>query len=302
MIGRGPVTQFFYREVASLTAQIFLLLKPLTDYLYASTPEDVEVPRVDDQYQALHDLVSNAAYLAICVRMSPTIFFWVNVMPGTYYDRNDHTFLDIDSYRLSKVSVLKDYESRVAAYNDIKKAKEAELKDLEEQGKKDSKAWKKVQDSLEKIKAEAPKDPDREYRAMAKISTWPSIKRFKPGSKADEVRERTTPWLKTPLNMKNGCREFEVSKGAIVCYYGMMDKRKDIERKALVQFVREKERVYPLDEEDVFNFSTNNEVLALAALGVASSGCWILRERIREMTGVDLSAALGYVGELVGRV
>src|SRR5258708_6985684 len=65
IIGRAPVTELFYHEVAQLTARVSLLFYPLTSYLYQlAPPQGSKIPQVVDLYQALHSLISNAAYLS----------------------------------------------------------------------------------------------------------------------------------------------------------------------------------------------------------------------------------------------
>ncbi|KAF4635007.1 hypothetical protein G7Y89_g3089 [Cudoniella acicularis] len=301
IVGRGPVTQYFYQEVATLTAQLFLLLKPLTDYLYAmAPPKGTVIPSIVDQYQALHDLVSNAAYLSICVRLSPTIFFWVDVTPGTYYDRDDHTFLDIRSWTQSKQNVVDFYNSQVLEHKNELAIAENVVKDLEAQGKGNTRRGRATRQRLVEIQTVAPKALIYEYRAMAKISVWPSIKRFKPGSAEDEKKEREDPGNKIPLYKKNGSREFEVSKGAIVVYYGKTNRRNDERRLSLAEFVRQKQKEWPVDAEGDLGL-TMKTAIPVAVLA-ASVGYWVLGEQVKEKLGFDFGSAVEFVGDLMSRV
>ncbi|TVY88802.1 hypothetical protein LAWI1_G004798, partial [Lachnellula willkommii] len=228
IIGAGAVTENFYEEVAKLNAQVYLLLEPLTSYLYRLDPSAGKtIPDPANQYQSLHNLISSAAYLSLAVRMSPTIFFWVDVSPGTFYDQDDQTSLDNTSYTRSKHAVLNAYTAARRQWVAEKQEIDDMVADLERRGQITTRKGTKAKQRQAAIQTQAPRQPTYEYRAMAKIGVWPSIKRFKPGSAEDEKRENEKPGEKIPLYMKNGSREYEISKGAVVCYYGKVERKDD---------------------------------------------------------------------------
>jgi len=126
MLGKRAVTDNFYPYVATLTAQISLLLKPLTDYLYAIPPRKGKtLPEFRDQYQALHNLVSTAAYLSICMRLSHTIFQFNDMRPGAgWSDREMHSLEDL-LYAQSQDAIIWDFEDK----HDNWEMKRAELEE-----------------------------------------------------------------------------------------------------------------------------------------------------------------------------
>jgi len=108
--------------VAILTAQItlLLLLRPLSDYLSVHPPlASTEVPTIATPYQALHDLVSNVAYISICIRLSDTIIFLNSIMLGTLFDFDEHREADLLAYKASKAAVEAEIAAEVAARDGI---------------------------------------------------------------------------------------------------------------------------------------------------------------------------------------
>lgn len=247
---------------------MFLLLEPLTSYLYRLEPSDGKtIPDPANQYQSLHNLISSAAYLSLAVRMSSTIFFWVDVSPGTFYDQDDQTSLDNISYTRSKHAVINAYTAARSQWVAEKQEIDDLVADLESRGQITTRKGTKAKQRRAAIQTQAPRQPSYEYRAMAKIGVWPSIKRFKPGSAEDEKRENDNPGEKIPLYMKNGSREYEISKGAVLCYYGKVE-RKDDGRVGLEEFVEQKQREWDPTVRALEVAPTIATIVGASALGI----------------------------------
>jgi hypothetical protein len=285
IIGAGAVTENFYEEIAKLNAQVFLLLEPLTSYLYRLEPQNGKtIPDPRNQYQSLHNLISSAAYLSLAVRMSPTIFFWVDVTPGTFYDRDEQTSLDNISYTRSKQAVTDAYHSARAQWVDRKKVIDDTVTYLENRGLITTRKGTKAKQRQAAIQTQVPRQPPYEYRAMAKIGVWPSIKRFKPGSAEDEKRERDNPCEKIPLLMKNGDREYEISWSVVLCYYGKIE-RKDDGRVSLEEYVQEKQRKW---DPTGRGFEMGKRPIIASILAASALGILVLafKYQIQEKTGI----------------
>ena len=217
IMGRNAVTENFYPSVAKLTAQISLLLKPLTDYLYGMQPRlGVPLPKIEDQYQELHNLVSTAAYLSLCTKLSATIFTFNDVSPGTHWDDKDYYNLEADLYFQSRTAVLDDYEHRQKAWNERLQKLNAELDSLKNAGKADTGAGDRVWQELAAHQTAIPSDPGRDYRPMCKIGVWPVITRYKPGGDEDDEKGECSRFVRE----KDGFRILQLAKGAVVLYYG----------------------------------------------------------------------------------
>lgn len=217
IIGRNAVTENFYPSIVTLTAQISLLLKPLTDYLYGMQPRlGAPLPKIEDQYQALHNLVSTAAYLSLCIKLSPTIFTFNDVSPGTFYDEKDHYSLDNELYTESREEVLKDYQLRRTIWSDRQAEINAEIDGLEKSGKKNTRTYAKAIAALATHEKIQPTYTDRGYRPMSKIGVWPVITRYKPGGDEDDEKGEYSRYLRE----KDGFRILQLAKGAVVLYYG----------------------------------------------------------------------------------
>ncbi|TVY29964.1 hypothetical protein LHYA1_G001328 [Lachnellula hyalina] len=284
IIGARAVTENFYEEVAKLNAQVYLLLEPLTSYLYRLEPSDGKtIPGPANQYQSLHNLISSAAYLSLAVRMSPTIFFWVDVSPGTFYDQDDQTSLDNISYTRSKHAVTSAYTIARSQWVAEKQELDDLVADLEMRGQITTRRGTKAKQRQAAMQTQAPRQPTYEYRAMAKMGVWPSIKRFKPGSAADEERENENPREKIPLYMKNGSREYEISKGAVVCYYGKMGRRQD-GRVGLEEFVELKQREW----DPTVGMVVGKRPMIATIVGASALGILALafKYQIAEKTGI----------------
>ncbi|KAH7403169.1 hypothetical protein BKA64DRAFT_776521 [Cadophora sp. MPI-SDFR-AT-0126] len=245
ILGASPVTQLFYPSVAKLTAQLFLLLAPLTSYLYSlPPPPNTPAPQFTALYQSLHNLVSQAGYMAICVKLTPSIIQMYDVRPGDTWEPDDmHCLDEAEAFVGSKEVVVGDY--RQLRHN-IKVAKEEaevymrslapsqppdskngqdgdeedEQHEVEEQDKDVRGSWKyrRAKAHFDKMDAlytdKLSNPPSRTHRALIKLSVWPVIRRYTPGSAADDSQPTK------PLHEKDGFRIFLIAKAGVVAYYG----------------------------------------------------------------------------------
>jgi hypothetical protein len=254
------VTEDFYPSVANLTAQIALLLHPLTSYLYSMPPptsSSRELPLVQDLYQSLHNLVSTAAYLSICFRLSPTIFHFNDLSPGTPYDCEETHSLEPDVWSTSKKTVMESYSEKKKAHLAARDKAQREIEELKKQGRGWS--WKlgRAERKLARILEKEPKAPGQTYWARCKIAAWMAISRYKAGSEEDDEDEGGE------LEGKDGFRIMRVCKSAAVVYYG--EERRGRERVGLEEWVRGKQG--RREGREVVG-----KVIAVAVVGVAAFG------------------------------
>jgi hypothetical protein len=230
IIGRGPLTRNFHEDTAKLTAQVALLLKPLTDFLYASPPaKKVILPTMEEQYQALHNIIASAGYISLCIRLSSSIFYMTDVSVNENYDPEEQYCTESEIYKASRDKVKAKYDHDVEIWTRKDNGLKKKLRLLRKP--KDLDAEMKEHD------AEKPIPVERLYRAMAKISIWPNIRRFKPGSEEDEKEN-------LPLEKRDGFRIHEITKSAVVCYFGIESAATRIKtRVPLDRFVKDKERM-----------------------------------------------------------
>ncbi|RFU26629.1 hypothetical protein B7463_g9690, partial [Scytalidium lignicola] len=110
------VTKNFESEVCRLTAQIYLLFEPLTRYLHSTTALKKEaIPRLEDHWQDLHDLVANTAFLSICIRSSADIFHFIQASPGETCDPEYFMLLDKEVLQKSKSAALAAHKAKMDA-------------------------------------------------------------------------------------------------------------------------------------------------------------------------------------------
>lgn len=257
----GAITKHFHTEVAQLTARVALLLKPLTFFLYSRPPVDGRPNRIiEDQYQALHNIIAIAAYLSICIRLSSTIFYFSSVTPNTPFDPEDQYSVETGAYIRSKEAVVNAYLSHRAAYQEKKEELEREIAKLDKGGKgATSRAGKKAQAKLIAHVRTQPHPPGQTHRALTKIGVWPSIRRFKPGTQEDDEDE-------VPLENRNGFRIFEVSKSAVVCYFGVENRAEGAGAGVrLATFVENKMKKHGTKEQGI----GKGIILAAAAAAIA---------------------------------
>lgn len=145
LIGNYAVTTHFDQNVARISAQLILLLKPLVTYLSQIHNKhilDSTYPPTDALVQGIHDIVSRAGYLSICIRHDTSIFSFHYHKPGSAFDPKEHNCADLPYFQSSKENVIRDQLSQ----------------------------------------PKAAQSGSEVYRALTKIGVWPSITRYKSGS------------------------------------------------------------------------------------------------------------------------
>ena len=118
--------------------------------------------------------------------------------------------------------------------------------------------------------------PVQTHRAMVKIGVWPGIRRFKAGSAKEEIEGQ-----RMFLRDRDGFRIYDVSKAAIVCYFGPQT-RKVGDTVALARFVKEKESLYGTLYQ---RYRLSVTIWAVVVTGVV---CFYWRKVIQEKTGFDV--------------
>jgi hypothetical protein len=280
ILGGSPVTKFFYDEVAVLTAQISLLLEPITNWLYSVVqPASKHRHSIQDLHQSLHNIVSRAAYLSICIRLSPTIFHFVDVSPGTPYDYDDQHNLNSEIYTKSKEAVLEIHRRNLHRWTIERDDAALSVEAFPTDSDKNSREGKRAIEKHNAILDNPPTPPGRVYRAICKIGVWPIINRYKPGSDEDDKV------LEQPLHEKNGQRIVQICKSAIVCYYGREDQRGGYER--VRHFNRRKRKEFKVKDK-----SAALKVVKMVGVLGAIAGVLLMKddphgmlERLKEFMG-----------------
>ncbi|PVH69592.1 hypothetical protein DL98DRAFT_598537 [Cadophora sp. DSE1049] len=253
ILGSSPITELFYPSVARLTAQLALLLTPLTSYLYSlSPPPGTPSPQISDLYQSLHNLVSQAGYLAICVKLTPSIIQMYDVRPGDTWMPDDmHCLDEAGAFVGSKEMICADYRQerhniKVAREeaevymnglapptpHNSKKRKNGNENEEDEEDEDEvqgdvrgTRKYRRAKAHFEKLDAmyadRLANPPSRTHRALIKLSVWPVIRRYTPGSAEEDSQPNK------PLHDKDGFRIFLIAKAGMVAYYGReaMDRR-----------------------------------------------------------------------------
>ncbi|ESZ98077.1 hypothetical protein SBOR_1533 [Sclerotinia borealis F-4128] len=251
LLGGASVTPNFHSDCTTLTAQMILLLGPLFNYLtiLPARPNTI-TPAPAAFYQGLHNIVSSAAYLSICVRISPTIIHIAHLVPGTPYSTDEDTSILQSSWTLSKTIVQHDWNTRHALMEVERANAEGYKLGYETIGRQNSRAGRQATRNFEAIEQQfaAHKPPGYTHRASVKIAVWPVIRRYwagngKPGGEMD------------------GQSVYVVTNAGAVFYYKETDK----EVTSLFDFVAQKKRVYNVKFRRARDLLS---VLALLSLGV----------------------------------
>src|SRR6266536_3131737 len=124
----------------------------------------------------------------------------------------------------------------------------------------------------------AAKTTTQTHRTMTKIGVWTVITRYKPGSDKDD--EDDMEGRTKALVDKDGFRIMEISKSAVVCYYGRVrEERRRIMR--LQDFDERKQKKVGQREGGLGKYAG---MMALAG----GAAAWVSKEIAKERIGVDL--------------
>lgn len=172
---------------------MMLLFAPLFNHLtlLPAGPEII-IPLPTDLYQHLHNIIASAAYLSICIRVSPTILHIAHLVPGTPYLPDEHTSVHEGSWTLSKVVVQENWKKEHARL-ELERAQAEGYKDgYKRAGRLDSKSGQQAISRYETAQQDFAnhKPPGYTHRACVKIAVWPITRRYwagngKPGGEWD---------------------------------------------------------------------------------------------------------------------
>lgn len=98
-----------------------------------------------------------------------------------------------------------------------------------------------------RIHAERPRQTGVTHKAMSKMSVWPVITRYKPGGEADDAKESKGERME--LKEKDGFRIVQISKAAVVLYYG---KKERAGKTSLLDFLERKRRELARGEQNTW--------------------------------------------------
>jgi hypothetical protein len=194
-----------------LTAKTTTLLSPLTRFLRSLpyTPR-YPPPSLFLQYQALHDLLSNAAYLSILIRLSPTIFHFSAAWPGSDIHTDMHESITPSAFERSKDKVKRGYKREKRGWEVEVRKKNGMVELLSEDGLGERREGRDAKRERERLYREKPRSVNQTHKPGVKIHVWPCIKRRKPGSGFDEEH--------TPLHEMRGEREVLMGMGKVVVF------------------------------------------------------------------------------------
>jgi hypothetical protein len=199
-------------------------------------PEGKPTPLVWDQYQSLHNIISSAAYLSLCIRLSPTIFFFTALYPNEPYNPDEQDDLESEISTASKQKIVDEWTAAMTAWNEKRTQMEETVQKLTKDGHIEMPSGQTAKSNLATHLATRPNPPI--YRSLSKIAAWPNICRFKPGS---EVEEKAGCAL--ALEEKTGFRIYEVSKSAGVFCFGIEDRMERAKSKVCLRgFMEGKQR------------------------------------------------------------
>ena len=327
ILGPGPVTVNFHPEVAKLTARVSLLFKPLLDYMYAiPSPDGAEIPSLWDQYQDLHNVISHAAYLSLCIRLSPTIFYFTSLSPGEAFQPDDQHTLETHIFTASKAQIVADYDAVLKPWNEKRIALQKHLADLTEEdetGGSVAEQDKHGRPNTQGAIARAREAARKEARARKRNTPEAKLKRetdIKEAQAELEACSKTSPrhygfsyramakvcaWpnirrfkpgsleeeqANTPLQFRTGFRIYDVSKSAAVMYFGTEDRvDRARQRVCLRGLVEEKQREYGAKKWEGGGVVRAAAAYALGLAAFAALPAWALGETF---TGTGAREAL----------
>ncbi|CAG8955719.1 hypothetical protein HYFRA_00010985 [Hymenoscyphus fraxineus] len=245
-------------------------------------------------YQGLHDIISDAAYLSLCIRLSPTIFWWEETRPGTLFTAEEHTNVDAVNWQESKNAQLTLHVKDITSWRTRKeKALSAVRKKLAEGKIYSHNGFSKVE-QLENIKALRPAFATDAFRAKVKIAVWPAIKRFKEGHWKEEGTS-------LPAWEKRGMREIPMSTSLVLCYYGRVQHVGEIKPYTPVSLA-EYMGLHPTTaQEKAFVERVNEQLFTWKGLGsLGLVALYLFREHGLKLSVEQLAGGIASLGGLVG--
>lgn len=231
LLGGASVTPNFHKDCMTLTAQIILLLGPLFDYLcLLPAPPNTAIPQSTTLYQSLHNIISSAAYISLCTRISPTIMHITSLVPGGFYDPEEHTSILQPSWTLSKNII----QTTWTRDHELMEAERAQAEGYtmgyenagpaRQQSKAGMLALQRFLEAQKKLAEHKP--PGYTHQASVKIAVWPFTRRYWAGNSK-------------PGGDMDGQSVFNVTGAGAVFYYKELDKPVE----SLFDFVAQKKKM-----------------------------------------------------------
>ncbi|KAB8304278.1 hypothetical protein EYC80_003690 [Monilinia laxa] len=184
LLGGASLTPNFHADCSMLTAQVMLLFAPLFNYLTLPPASRTDIPLPTALHQSLHNIISSAAYLSICARISPTIIHLSHLVPGTPYSPEEHTSMMQASWSLSKTLIQGNWTRDHALLETQRAEAEGYQFGYEHAKRLDSKAGRLAVQRLEAVQNRLAmhRPPWYTHRASVKIAVWPVTRRYWAGS------------------------------------------------------------------------------------------------------------------------
>ncbi|KAF7537218.1 hypothetical protein G7054_g3921 [Neopestalotiopsis clavispora] len=240
MMGRRVVPHNFYQkvdELTSYTAKIFQDIFAITNLLddgYRPRPRTAgaknkfNVARESDiafMYAELHYIISHAAYLAVCMRRSASVFHILSATPAARMDYPIESQANYDLYKLSKDEADRLEKARSQADKDQLRA----LKLQPTATYQDIAALEREQRLLAHHRLRG---------AKVKFAVWPMITRYRAENVGNPVvrgkvpyhlrAKDWTPPTADQVEGGEGQRVVEIGKCVVVYYQGVIYPRNDL--------------------------------------------------------------------------
>ncbi|KAI9648226.1 hypothetical protein NHQ30_002858 [Ciborinia camelliae] len=252
LLGAASITPNFHSDCTTLTAQIMILLGPLFNYLtmLPARPNTV-TPSAKGFYQTLHNIVASAAYLSLCIRISPTIIHTAHLVPGTPYITEEHTSLLQMSWTFSSTLVQENWARDHHLLESERAVAEGYKLGYDRARRQNSRAGREAVRRLEaaQTKLTEHKPPGFTHQACVKIAVWPVTRRYWAGNGE-------------PGGEQDGQSIYTVTNAGAVFYYKERDKAVD----SLIDFVAQKKK----------RFLKKRGWDLLAVLGLLSLGVFLV--------------------------
>lgn len=229
MLGRKVVPVNFQQrvdELTSYTAKIFQELFSLTNVRdegdrIVEMDKNVRKEDMAFMYSELHFIISHAAYLAVCIRRSSSIFHFLSGSPAARMSFENEGQACYDLYNLSRVH-----------YEELERAESAKDKqDIHEIETIGGMTPEKIVEAKRAIRIRA---HHRTRGARIKFAVWPMITRYKAEnigrpvvrparfSYFDDPEDRANAPTQNEVEGGEGQRVVEIGKCVVVYYQGII--------------------------------------------------------------------------------
>ena len=216
----------FWGHVDTLTFRTAVVFEPLINLLDLYRQFDKEHQTNERHlYQELHALLSIAAYLQVCIALSPTPFHLLSATPGARMDYPIETQADMSLYRESK---------------EVNEQLDAQWDQVAEQVAKNQAVAQSELDRLDYLypiprpnsgnyeQEKAKARHERLRGARVKLAVFPMLKRYKPENRG--VQPTTSrPQNQGDWDKVEGQRIVEIARCTVIYYQGLIYPRNVLE-------------------------------------------------------------------------